>query len=192
MVFRPAFREALTLFAKAIQRLEARGVEAPILVGGAAVEFFTGGQITSGDFDFVSARKDEFFAELLKVGFIRPQGPGWLDRSLFHPGLGFGVQVVSGQLMDGQAERSRIVIVRLPGGAGETRLIPLEDLIADRMAQALAGPRIEKDMQNQSVSLYRLAENLDRDYLDRRIKTETGNAATLATLLAWSDENDKS
>jgi hypothetical protein len=80
MPFRPAFREALTLFATAIQRMQARGMEAPILVGGAAVELFTGGRITSGDFDFVSARKDEFFAGLLTVRFVTPNGPGgWTE-----------------------------------------------------------------------------------------------------------------
>jgi hypothetical protein len=93
--------------------------------------------------------------------------------------------------MDGHADRSRVLVLKLPGGSGETRVIPLEDLIADRMAQALAGPGIREDMQNQSVSLYRLAEKLDRDYLDSRIKMETANAASLATLLDWSNEPDE-
>lgn len=188
MPFRPEFREALILFATAIQRLRMRGIEAPILVGGAAVELFTGGQVTSGDFDFVSASKDEFFKELLALGFVRPAGVGWLDRSLFHPDLGFGVQVVSGFLMDGQADRSRVRVLRLDekDGGREAWVIPIEDLIADRMAQALAVPgRIRKDMQNQSIRLYQLADVVDNDYLNSRIKTETGDEASLATLLDW-------
>jgi hypothetical protein len=78
MPFRPEFVEALVLVATAAERLKRRGLAAPILVGGAAVELYTGGQVTSGDFDFVSAAQAEFFAELEKVGFERPKRAGWL------------------------------------------------------------------------------------------------------------------
>ncbi|MDI1284558.1 MAG: hypothetical protein PSV46_09185 [Reyranella sp.] len=184
MPFRPEFREALTLLATAVQRLQARGLEAPILVGGAAVELFTGGRVTSGDFDFVSASQDEFFAELLTLGFVRPQGPGWLTRSLLHPELGFGVQVVSGHLMDGRADRSRVRLLAIDDSR-ETRVIACEDLIADRMAQALAGRKIREDMRNQAVRLYQLAGGLDDAYLDLRVRTETGDVASLETLREW-------
>ena len=182
MTFRPEFREALTLLATAVLRLQARGLEAPILVGGAAVELFTGGQVTSGDFDFVSASQDEFFAELLTLGFVRSQGPGWLTRSLLHPELGFGVQVVSGHLMDGRADRSRVRLLAIDDSR-ETRVIACEGLIADRMA--LAGRQIREDMKNQAVRLYQLAGGLDDAYLDRRIRTETGDVASLETLREW-------
>ena len=64
-------------------------------------------------------------------------------------------------------------------GAETLRVISVEDLIADRMAQALAGKPFRNDMQNQAVRLYQLAEGIDSDYLDRRIRTETGGAASL-------------
>jgi hypothetical protein len=60
-----------------------------------------------------------------------------------------------------------------------------KDLIADRMAQALAGKSFRNDMQNQAVRLYQLAEGIDSDYLDRRIRTETGDEAPLETLAEW-------
>jgi hypothetical protein len=110
MPFRPEFIEALELLATAIDRLEARGLAPPVLVGGAAVELYTGGQVTSGDFDFVSPVQPEFFSELQKVGFERPRRAGWLTRSLWHPRLAFGVQVVSGSLMDGNADPARITL----------------------------------------------------------------------------------
>ena len=56
------------------------------------------------------------------------------------------------------------------------------------MAQALAGKSIRKDMQNQAVRLFQLSEGLDRDYLDGRIRTETGNDASLETLSGWMIE----
>ncbi len=189
MGFRPEFVEALTLLATAIEQLADSGHSPPVLVGGAAVELYTGGQITSGDFDFVSSRQPEFFAELEKLGFERPDRAGWLTRSLWHPRLRFGVQVVSGSLMDGNADSERIRLIDVSTGPEERgltlRVIPVEDLIADRMAQALAGKPFRKDMQNQSVRLYELAESIDSDYLERRIRTETGGEASLETLAEW-------
>jgi hypothetical protein len=185
MPLRPKFREALGLIATAIERLQARGFEAPILVGGAAVELLTGSAVTSADFDFVSPWKDEFFEELQKVGFERPTKPGWLRNSLYHPRLNFGLQVVSGVLMDGHTDRTRIKVFEV---GGKVRVTPVEDLIADRMAQALAGRTIREDMKNQAVRVYQLAGKVDEDYLDGRIRSETANEASLATLKAWSDD----
>lgn len=51
VVFRPEFREALGLLGKAVENMRRRGLTSPILVGGAAVEFYTGGAVTTGDFD---------------------------------------------------------------------------------------------------------------------------------------------
>ena len=65
-----------------------------------------------------------------------------------------------------------------------------EDLIADRMAQALAGPRLDKNMQNQAIRLYQLVEDVDEAYLDGRIRTETGNQASVETLRAWMNDAD--
>src|SRR5258708_733620 len=53
-VFRLEFIEALRLLALACEEVATRGYERPVLVGGAAVEFHTGGAVASGDFDFVS------------------------------------------------------------------------------------------------------------------------------------------
>ncbi|MFO1083196.1 MAG: hypothetical protein U1E21_01415 [Reyranellaceae bacterium] len=101
MALRPQFTQALILLARAIERMEAKGLSAPVLVGGAAVELYTGGAIASGDFDFVSHWQREFFAELRVLGFDRPARPGWLHWAVAHPDFDFGVQVVSGRLMDG-------------------------------------------------------------------------------------------
>ncbi len=183
MAFRQEFRKALSLLATAVERLTEKGHSPPVLVGGGAVELYTGGQIISGDFDFVSGQQLAFFEELETLGFTRRSEPGWLQRSLWHPELLVAVQVVSGPLMDGKADRERIQVIEIDGA--NLSVIPIEDLIADRMAQALDGRVIRKDMQNQSVRLYQLAEGLDKDYLDARIRTETGNLASLETLSGW-------
>ena len=55
-VFRPEFREALTWLGRAVENMRRQGLTPPILVGGAAVEFYTGRAVTTGDFDFVDGR----------------------------------------------------------------------------------------------------------------------------------------
>ncbi len=91
--------------------------------------------------------------------------------------------------MDGNADSARIRLVDVSAGPEEhgltLRVIPVEDLIADRMAQALAGKPFREDMQNQAVRLYELAEGIESDYLERRIRTETGGEASLETLAEW-------
>jgi hypothetical protein len=47
MGFRPEFVDALSLIADAIEELLRHGHKPPVLVGGAAVELFTTGEITS-------------------------------------------------------------------------------------------------------------------------------------------------
>jgi hypothetical protein len=76
MGFRPEFREALSVLATAVERLTAKGYAPPVLVGGGAVVLYTGGEITSGDFDFVSGQQVSFFEELKELGFLRPSEPG--------------------------------------------------------------------------------------------------------------------
>jgi len=179
---RKEYREAIALIAQAAGALVRRGISPPILVGGAAAEFYTGGAITTGDFDFVTAYRDEFFAELEAVGFERA-GTGRIQRALFHPTSGLSVEVVSGILMDGRADPARILTVKFRDG--DLRIVSVEDMIADRVGQALAGPRIDTRMQEQAVSLYRLAGRVDRSYLDKRIAQDSVNQATVVTLEAW-------
>ena len=58
--YRPAFAAALGLFARASEDMKALGFLPPVLVGGAAVEFYSGSTISTGDFDIVTARQDQF------------------------------------------------------------------------------------------------------------------------------------
>ena len=175
MAFRPEFSEALSLLGMAMKTLAAQGFELPILVGGAAVEFYTGGAVISGDFDFVTPHQQALNRALAELGFEQPTGPGMLRWS-----VGLAVQVVSGQLMDGKADRNRIRIVDLEDG--QLRIISIEDLIADRMGQAFAQHPPRKDLLDQASKLNLLAEELDDAYLNARILEETLNSADLETL----------
>jgi hypothetical protein len=169
-VYRPAFEAALRLFAEVSEAMLDADLSAPILVGGGAVELYSGSAVMTGDFDLVTGRQDAFEALLRDKGFVRPSGPGVATRGWVHPELQLGFEVVSDRLLDGNADRSRVRL--LDAGEGKRfAVISIEDLIADRMGQYASGTAA--DLLEQARTLYRLSERIDRSYLDRRIREET-------------------
>jgi hypothetical protein len=188
--FRPEFIAGLKLLAEAFGEVVVAGYSRPILVGGAAVEFFTGGSVTSGDFDVVSpAAQDVLEQALLRRGFERPAGIGVLLRGLHHPKLLIGVEVVSGDLFDGAADIQKVVLVQVEGE--KTIALPsVEDMIADRVGQFSCTNK-DLEMLGQAVILYKIARDnletaIDEGYLDARIRTETGDSYNLSFLVEQS------
>jgi hypothetical protein len=94
----------------------------PVLVGGAAVELYTAGAYTTGDFDFVGDVTEEVGALLKESGFQR-DGRHWIHprAELFVEFPGSAVQA---------HERTAILQV---GGISVLTLSP-EDMIIDRLA----------------------------------------------------------
>lgn len=168
--FRPEFEAALRAFARASEAMKRAGFAAPILVGGAAVELYSGSAITTGDFDVVTGRQDRFEEALLDQGFSRPFAPGHTPLGWIHPELRLGFEVVSDTLLDGLAERDRVQLVEFDPH-GTIAVISLEDMIADRMGQFASGTAPE--MLRQARILFALHSDADRAYLDRRIHEET-------------------
>lgn len=80
-----------------------RGFVAPVLVGGGAVELHTFSAVTTGDFDIVTARQEEFEGVLSALGFTKPEGKGHTPLGGVHPELRLGFEVVASSLYDGMA-----------------------------------------------------------------------------------------
>lgn len=151
--------------------MDALGQRPPVLVGGAAVELYTRGAVNTGDFDLSCGRQDLLEALMQANGFERPSGAGKATRGWIHPQLKLGFEVVSDVLLDGMADRAMIQVVELaPDGA--VAVIAPEDIIADRMGQYASGSAPE--MLGQARALFALCEGLDSDYMERRIREETG------------------
>ena len=157
--YRAEYVEALTLLARASAIVRAGGREAPVLVGGAVVEFDTGSRITSGDFDFVSTSDEPFARALVQLGFVQGDGLSYRRMAFVHPTFGFGVELVSGGHFDGRADRERVRLVRVADAV--VSMAPTEDLIADRLGQWVASDRRDRELLHQAVALFQLAEELD-------------------------------
>ena len=169
--WRPDFLEALRLLARLSDALDARGLPRPVLVGGGAVEFYSGSALMTGDIDVTSPVQDELEEELQQLGFIRPSDPGRSLRGWIHPAIALGFEVVGSSPLGGGIDASRLRLVAPIGDTAKFRIISVEDLIADRMGQYASDTA--PDMLGQARFLHRLYPNLDRAYLDRRIRQET-------------------
>jgi hypothetical protein len=106
-VLRPDFLEALRRLARVFDAYQAKTGSRPVLVGGAAASIYTGGMITSGDFDVVAAADEIFDGALADHGFVREDRTGYLLVGHYHPDIPtIGVQLVSGRLFEGRTDPS--------------------------------------------------------------------------------------
>lgn len=172
MSYRPEFEAALRLLARASEAMVARGYQRPILVGGAAAEFWSTSAVSTGDFDLCTPRQSELEEELQRLGFVKPSGPGMATRGWIHPDLVLGFEVVADVPMDGTVDAARIRLVQPVGETALFRVISVEDLIADRMGQYASGTA--RDRLDQARLLLALHPDADLEYLDRRIREESG------------------
>ncbi|MFC0686812.1 hypothetical protein [Novosphingobium clariflavum] len=126
--YRPEFVAALQLFARVSEAMYGRGLQRPILVGGAAAEFWSLSAVTTGDFDICTTRQSELEEEMKRAGLVRPSGAGAMLKGWIHPELRLGFEVVAEVPMDGNIEPARLRLIRPIGEAALFRVICVEDL----------------------------------------------------------------
>lgn len=93
-----------------------------------------------------------------------------------------GVEVVSGPVFDGAVPPDKLDVVLFD--AGRLAVISIEDIIADRMGQYASHEASNAEILDQAIQLFRLASEIDEDYLDQRIRAETLNTYGSAFLKA--------
>lgn len=145
--------------------------EPPILVGGAAVEVYTGGAYTTGDLDFVGEVPAEVARQLEAAGFRR-RGRHWLHEE----GEVF-IELPAAELDPGARTE------RLSTPSGPVVLVAPEDLIADRLT-AWEHWAVDLEGLNVYFLLDRLGSLLDVDRLQRRAAAQDVSAA-LVDLQDW-------
>jgi hypothetical protein len=175
------FLEVLQRLADASERLSRQTGACAVLVGGAAVELYTGGAYRTGDFDVYVSDVSEFQGALKAAGFVQEDQPRYLKNFWYLPRVSrYGVQLVSGQLFDGRCERLRLLMVTTESGT-PLALPPVEDLIADRLGQHAVSSPTDDSMLQQARLLLLLAEKIDWDYLSRRVRDEGGDISLLSS-----------
>lgn len=105
-----------------LQSLYPAGERRPILVGGAAVELYTGGAYTTGDLDFVGSVPPLVAKSLSSAGFTR------LGRHWIHEPSKVFLEFPGTDLEPSPDP------VELDFGGRRVSIIPIEGLLADRLA----------------------------------------------------------
>jgi len=178
--YRPEFESALRVLAAIGKSFKARGINPPVLVGGGAVEFYTMSAITSSDFDLVGAYEETLFDALREAGLERYKVKNALIKYWVHKDTDIAIEFVGSRLMDGHTNRSYIQTVTIGEGDNqEVLILPVEDLIADRLAQYDSDNNC-LDMLKQAQLLWKVASEIDLVYIDKRINDE-------APSLDWED-----
>lgn len=93
----------------------------PIVVGGGAIEFYTGGEYATGDIDLIAPEGRELAVVMTALGFEK-RGKSWTheQRSIF-------VEFPSSQLRNGE----EWITVRV--GNVDVRVVSAEDLVVERL-----------------------------------------------------------
>ncbi|MDP1027367.1 hypothetical protein Q5H91_09090 [Sphingomonas sp. KR1UV-12] len=153
----------MAILAQVSEAMCRRGLPRPVLVGGAAAEYFSGSALMTGDVNLTSPAQVELEEELLRLGFTKPEGVGHTTLGWVHPDLRLGFEVVAEMPFDGMVDRGRLLLVEGLADRAAFVVIPIEDLIADRMGQYASGTAPE--MLGQAQTRYRLHPDLDMAYL---------------------------
>ena len=155
----PAKTAALTAW---VQSLYPIAKDRPILVGGSAVELFTGGAYVTGDFDFVGLVPDSVGKALKKEGF-RKEGRHWIHEE----GQIF-LEFPSSNLAEGEQAVERKFENR------KILIVSPEDLIVDRLS---AWSHWSSAVDG--VNAYLLYRSLKRELDGARLKTRAADAEVM-------------
>lgn len=146
------------------EEMIAKGVAAPIVVGGEAVEFYTQGAYTTGDID-LKADFNAMKEMLLLWGF---KGSGANKRIWVSKDLDMYIDWLGANLDEGIEAEARTNSIALGRGL-KVRVLSFEDLIIDRLAAAKFWNDTDSEMWASAVlDVANKVKGLDRDYIRRR------------------------
>jgi hypothetical protein len=160
------FRWKTTFMALFSREFESAGIHLPVIIGGQALEMYSFGMYASLDIDIKSDR-DATFGILRQLGFELRGTHLWesleLDILIDWQGADFE-----------QDEDIRRHVLRLETGEGLVTLLPIEELIVDRLCAAKFWKHAPSG--EWARYLYEIAPEhgitLNRDFLARRVAKE--------------------
>jgi len=122
------------------------------LVGGEAVETYTGGVFTTGDIDITTTEQQPTEELLAKMGFNK-EGMIWVS-----PRIGMAVHIVASYPR--RSLRARTIEV----DGYSVKVVGVEDLIVDRLAAAKFW-KSERDLEQARAILGSFRDSIDYGYL---------------------------
>jgi hypothetical protein len=151
-------RRKMILLGYLTDRLE-RKSQSLYLVGGQAVETYTGGLFTTGDIDITSTDRKTTEEILARIGF-KQEGMVWINEA-----LSIAVHIVD--LIPNRTEKTRLMHV----GPYTVRVVGVEDLIIDRLAAAKFW-KSDRDAEQARTLFSAFAKQIDSKYLRKRAGEE--------------------
>lgn len=154
------------------KELDAYGIR-PILVGGAALEFYTQGSYMTLDVDLVIRGREQAQKVLSAMGFNR--GPG--EKSWYNEDLELSVEIPDDTLA---GSMERLTIVELEDDL-TVYVIGIEDLIIDRL-NAYKWWKSLSDGEWATATMVIHYQDLDFEYLNLRSKEELIDDVLMETI----------
>ncbi|MGC9307943.1 MAG: nucleotidyltransferase [Thermoplasmatota archaeon] len=157
----PGFHRTIYVMSMLTPQLEEQGVM-PVVIGGAAVEFYTRNWYTTGDIDLAinKDRRDAFYDIMRKAGFEKT-GRMWIRED-----LGLYLEI-PGDLEDIDTEK----VTRVEVDQSYAYVVGPEDIIFDRVqaAKHWKSPR-DREQAVRMASLF--YDDIDWDYVRAKCREE--------------------
>ena len=158
--------------------LDEKGKDAPVVIGGCALSYYSREVYFTADIDLAYADREALDDALKKMGF-KKEGRYWISDDL-KLAVEVPMSVLSG-------EDSPLEIVELDAGL-QCKIIGIEDLIIDRL-NACKHWKYEVDCEMADLLIRKYAEELDWEYLEKQAAKPDNN--TLAELLQLKKKVEK-
>lgn len=150
-------KRQLLMVALITNLLEQKGKDAPIIIGGCALSYYSREVYFTADIDLAYADREALDSVFKDIGF-RKQGRYWVNER-----LKMAVEIPASVLI---GEDSPVEIVELGDGL-QCRVIGIEDLIIDRM-NACKYWKSEIDCEMVELLIRRYTKELDWQYLEKK------------------------
>ncbi len=152
------FKKHLLFSAWLSKELKQKNILTPIIVGGSALEIYTGGFYLTGDIDIVSPYREEIEKLLLDTGYFKKVG-----KNLISDKLGLFLEIVDEKLA---GDLSKVTTIKLKEDL-EIKVIGVEDLIIDRL-NACVHWSSYSDCEWAEILFEEYKNNIDIQYLKNR------------------------
>ncbi|MDE1822224.1 MAG: hypothetical protein KGJ23_12200 [Euryarchaeota archaeon] len=149
-----------TLYFCALLGREAGLKDGLIVVGGSAIEIYSGGAYVSGDLDVVGRR--EALEHVLRAWGFHKDGRIWWSE-----GWKIALDIVSSQDYHGRTSLLRTIDTPF----GRVRVAAVEDLIIGRLASTKHW-KLPEELNQAILLVAEFGASLDREYLELRAKKE--------------------